>query len=102
MKKLLVAVTVFLSIGTVAFAQSTDAVDKQEVVAQITEDVFKEVKAEELNEKVQATLATYDEAYTVKKLEYNDEKKITRVTLEEKANQAVKVVTLDDEGKEVK
>jgi hypothetical protein len=105
MKKLLIAVVVFMSMGTAAFAQSTaEAVpqDKQEMVAQVNEDVFKEVKAEELNAAVQATLATYNEAYIVKKLEYNAEKKITQVTLEEKANQAEKVVKLDDAGKEIK
>ncbi|NDV58433.1 hypothetical protein [Bacteroides sp. 519] len=101
MKKLLVAVVVFMGMGTAAFAQSADAVQKQEVVTLVTEDAFKEVKAEDLNEKVQATLATYNEAYTVKKLEYNEEKKITRVTLEAKENQTEKVVSLNEEGKEV-
>jgi len=100
MKKLLVAVAVFMSMGTMAFAQSVDAV-QQEVVAQAV-DTFKEVKAEDLNEKVQATLATYNETFTVKKLEYNEEKKVTRVTLEEKANKTEKIVTLDEEGKEIK
>ena len=100
MKKLLIAVAVFMCVGTMSFAQEIQQ-DNQPLVAQVVEDTYKEVKAEDLNAKVQAALNTYKETSTVKKLEYNDAKKLTKVTLEDNSTKAEKVVTLDDEGKEM-
>lgn len=105
MKKLLVAVAVLMGVSTMSFANSNDSIppqDKNELVAQVVQDTYKEVKAEELNAKVQEALKGYEATYTVKKLEYNESKKQTQVTLEDKSTKAEKVVLIDDEGKEVK
>lgn len=122
MKKFLVAAAVCMSAGTVTFAHTNDSIPEQKkdsvpvqktndsIPAQsqeqsfllVTQDGYKEVKAEALNEKVQGALQTFGEGYTVKKLEYNESEGLTRVTLEDKATKAEKTVILDSEGREKK
>jgi len=102
MKKLVIAVAVFMSVGTMAFAQSNDSMADNQVATQVVQDAFKEVKLENLGEKVQAAVNAYNEAYTVKKLELDEAQKLARVTLEDKSTKSEKVVVLDEEGKEVK
>lgn len=100
MKKLVLAVAVFMSVGAFTFAQLDQPV-RVSVAAEVTQDTFKEVTKADLNEKVQTALSRFDEAYTVKKMEYSESQKQTRVTLEDKSSKAEKVVILDDEGNEV-
>lgn len=105
MKKLLIAVAILMGVGTMSYANSADSISVQpesELVAMVLQDTYKEVKLEELSEKVQATIKGYEGVYTIKKLEYNETKKQTQVTLEDNGTKAAKVVVLDEEGKEVK
>ncbi len=100
MKKVLVAVALMMSVGLGAqAAQLYTPVDVE--MAQANEDVYKEVKLADLNEKVQATISSFTEAYEVKSLGYNEEKKETKVTLTAKDGGSEKVVLLNEEGKEI-
>lgn len=65
------------------------------------EDGFVNVKFEELNEKVQAAVRSLIDQYDINMLEYDAEKKITKVTATSKEDQSQKIVYFDDEGKEV-
>ncbi|MCD7901402.1 MAG: hypothetical protein LUH22_16520 [Bacteroides sp.] len=104
MKKLLFAVAVLMSAGTATFAQSNDSIPQQEnqsIIAQVAESTYKEVKLEDLNEKLQAAINGYNESYTLKKIEYNEGEKLVRVTMEDKSTKVEKVITLNEEGKEI-
>jgi hypothetical protein len=67
----------------------------------VMDDGFVNVKFEDLNEKVQAAVRTLIEQYDINLLQYNAEKKITKVTATSKDDQSEKIVYFDDEGKEV-
>ncbi|GAB6123705.1 hypothetical protein [Dysgonomonas termitidis] len=104
MKKMkLMMLAIAIVFGTSAFAnvQSSSSENNATVaISQTNDDGYVEVKLEDLNEKVQAAIKGYTESYDVSALGYNADKKLTRVTLSSKADQSIKVVILDDEGKE--
>lgn len=109
MKKLLFTLAVLMSAGTATFAQSNDSIPQptevtevaEVAIAQIAENPYKEVAIENLNETLQAAVNSYNEAYTVKKIECNESEKLVRVTMEDKETNTEKVITLNEEGKEV-
>lgn len=102
MKKLVLAVAMFMSVASLTFAQPLLSSVVIVSATEAMQDDFKEVSVENLNDNVKATVTGYEEGYTVKKLEYSDSLKQTRVTLEDKSSKAEKIVILDDDGKEVK
>lgn len=101
-KSTMLAIAIIL--GTSAFASvNSNPLNEDnaiETVSQTNDDGFVAVKFGDLNEKVQAAIQGYTEAFDVTALAYNAEKKLTKVTLSSKADQSVKIVILDDEGKE--
>jgi hypothetical protein len=101
MKTMMLAIAIVFGTSAFANVQSLSS-ENNAVVAinQINDDEYVDVKFEDLNEKVQATIQGYTESYDVTALAYNAEKKFTRVTLTAKSDQSIKVVILDDEGKE--
>ncbi len=105
MKKIMLSVAFVASTLMFANAQTPQKTTQTSTaivkVAQAEND-FKEVKLESLNEKVQATIKSFSETYTMKALAYNAEKKLTKVTLVSKADSKEKVILLDEQGKEVK
>ena len=104
MKKMILSLAVMAGVSVFANAGNVNGevfANKAEVVASLDqEDGFVEVKLEDLNENVKKAVEAYSETDTVKTIEYNAEKKLTKVTLVSKADSTEKVVTLDDEGKE--
>jgi len=72
-----------------------------EIFAVMQDDGFADVKFEDLNENVQKAVRSFTEKYDINSLQYNAEKKITKVTATSKEDQSEKIVYLDDEGKEV-
>lgn len=72
-----------------------------EIFAAMQDDGFVNVKFEDLNEKVQAAVRSMLDQYDINVLQYDAEKKITKVTATNKEDQSQKIVYLDDEGKEV-
>ncbi len=72
-----------------------------EIFAAMQDDGFATVKFEDLNEKVQAAVRTLIDQYDINLLQYNAEKKITKVTATNKEDKSEKIVYFDDEGKEV-
>lgn len=100
-KSMMLAIAIVL--GTSAFANVNSPLNESNAitaVSQTNDDGYVDVKFEDLNEKVQTAVQGYTEAFDVTALAYNAEKKLTKVTLSSKADKSVKVVILDDEGKE--
>lgn len=101
MKLMMLAIAVVF--GTSAYASEKSVsfeMDSVATVSQSNDEGYVDVKFEDLNEKVQTAVRGYTELYDVTSLAYNAEKKLTKVTLSLKADQTVKIVILDDEGKE--
>lgn len=105
MKKVLVAVAVMASVSAFVYAQSSvtepvaSAIEMSAVEGE--DDVYKDVKLEDLNQAVQTTINGYNDQYTVKSIGYNEEKKQTKVVLTPKDGAGDKEVILDDAGKEI-
>lgn len=104
MKRILLSAMVLMGIGSSAIANSGSVLNSERSISvvQVMQEDYKEVSLESLNEKVQAAVNAYADAYEVKKLEFDENAKLTRVTLADKESKAEKIVILDDEGKEVK
>lgn len=101
MKTMMLAIAIVF--GTSAFANVQSSLnDSNSVIAinQTNDDGYVDAKFDDLNEKVQTTIRGYIESYDVTALAYNAEKKLTKVTLLSKSDESIKVVILDDEGKE--
>ena len=109
MKRIILSVAVLLGTATMTFAQvSTGSTQKTQtpppagqVVKQQAQDTFKEIKPDALNENVKKAINAYTTTFNVTKLEYNEAKKLTKVTLSNKETKAIEVVILDDAGKKV-
>ncbi len=65
------------------------------------DDSYANINFEDLNEKVQQAVQKLIDRYDISSLQYNAEKKLTKVTATSKEDQLVKTVYFDDEGKEV-
>ncbi len=108
MKKIqLMLFSAAMVLGTSAYAGNVTSVENDTVKVAVTqttgdEDVYVDVKLEDLNEAVQTAIKGFMEDYDVKTLGYNTEKQLTKVTLSAKADQAEKIVILNDEGEEQK
>lgn len=101
-KTMMLAVAMIMGTSAFVSAQTVSNVDNNlEVVAQTTDDGYVKVELTDLNEATQATIQGYTEEFEVTEIAYNADLKRTKVTLTAKADQAVKVVLLDEEGKEV-
>lgn len=102
MKKIILAVAFIAGIGLFTEAKAQQGNETTVTIEASTsqDNEFTDVKIEDLNENVQATINGFSEEYTVKALAYNTDKKVTKVTLESKEDQSEKIVLLNDEGKE--
>ena len=65
------------------------------------DDSYANINFEDLNEKVQQAVQKLIDRYDISSLQYNAEKKLTKVTATSKEDQSVKTVYFDDEVKEV-
>lgn len=65
------------------------------------DDSYANINFEDLNEKVQQAVQKLIDRYDINSLQYNAEKKLTKVTATSKEDQSVKTVYFNDEGKEV-
>ncbi|GEM_PF-726814 len=106
MKKVILSVVLILGIGVAANAhiQNRDQIqqDQKTVLEQQPQnDGFKEVKFEELNEKVQAAVRIVAESYEINSLQYNKEKQITKVEATKKDDQSKKTFYFDVDGNEI-
>jgi hypothetical protein len=100
MKKVILCAA--LMIGCVAFANARFTVSSATVSTEVTNGDYKEVALADLSDVVQEAVKNLaGEVYEVKKLEFDAEKELTRVTLTQKEDNTEKVVLLNKEGKEV-
>jgi len=91
-----------LTIGCVAFANARFTVSSEDAVStvQVTNGDYKEITMDDLSDVLKEAVKNLaGETYQVKKLEYDAEKDLTRVTLAQ--GDTEKVVILNKEGKEV-
>ena len=72
--------------------------EKAPVELMFSGDEYKEIGTQELNEKIQATIAANYEGYTIAKAFYNEEKSLTKVILVSTADESEKTVILNEEG----
>ncbi|MDR0368408.1 MAG: hypothetical protein LBH82_04630 [Bacteroidales bacterium] len=103
MRKIIVTITMFFGICTFAYAQTPPPSqgETQTTEAKASDDGYKEVKIEALNQAVQMAIKANYADFTVKTIAYNAEKKMTKVTFTTKEEKEV-VVVLNEEGKEIK
>lgn len=104
MKTFVLSIALMMAGSVVSFGHNAQGFDNPQdtteaVVQQEQEDVYTEVALTDLNEKVQTAINSLTDAYTIKALGYNAEKKLTKVTLISKVDEKESVVILDDEGK---
>ena len=88
-----------------AKSEETGTIEQETPSAELSEVMqdngFVNVKLEDLNEKVQATIRTIAETYDITSLKYNAEQAVTEVKGTSKADQSEKVFYLNNEGEEV-
>jgi len=106
MKKVILSVALMLGIlgATQAQSQNKDQIrqDQTTVISHQSQDNgFKDVKLEELNEKVQAAIRALAESYEINSLQFNEAKQITKVEATKKDDQSKKTFYFDVEGNEI-
>jgi alpha-galactosidase len=106
MKKVILSVALILGIVGATNARIQDQGQVQQdrttvISTQSQDDGFKDVKLEDLNEKVQAAISVVAENYTIDVLQYNAEKQITKVEATKKDDQSKKTFYFDAEGTEI-
>ncbi len=102
MKKVILSIA-FVAAGlfTLSTIQAANTTNGQPVLeATFNDDGFVDVKFEELNEKVQASINALKETCDIDSIMYNAEKQITKVEVTIKEDQSKKTVYLDNEGVE--
>lgn len=72
-----------------------------EILEAIQDDGFVKVQLESLNKKVQAAIRAISEKFELNALQYNAEKKITKVEAADKETQSKKIFFLNEEGNEI-
>jgi len=90
--------------GGITFAGAQSTSEPQTVTTEqvVVTDGYKEVALKDLGEAVQTAVKNLaGDTFDVKKIELNEEKGLTRVTLTNKADATEKVAILDKDGKEV-
>lgn len=102
MKKMMISAILLMSCVAFTNAQSAPVLQDRAAVV-MNQDGYKEVALADLSEQLQSAVnALAGETSEIKKLESNEEKGFTRVTLVNKESKEEKTVILDKEGKEVK
>lgn len=107
MKKLVLTIALVTSLVTLTYAQSiehnciTASTSELAMVQVPEEDVYVDVKFENLSPILQAAINAYADEHNLKSITYNKTKKLTKVTLVAKADGSEKVIILDEEGKEI-
>lgn len=102
MKKVILSIAMLAGMFLAMNTQNAQAAQHQPSICVVLEDKgFVDVQLEELSDTVQTAISQYTEEHTIKALKYNAELKITKVELTNKADESVKTVYLDAEGKEV-
>lgn len=94
-----------LSVGYVTFTNAQSATEPQTVSVEqvVASDDYKEVALADLCEAVQEAVKNLaGETFEVKKIEFNAENELTKVTFTNKEDASEKCVILDKEGSEVK
>ena len=102
MKKVLLSIMLTVGAYTFTCAQAPIVDENPTVTVAQEDDGYKDVKLEDLSEKVQSAIKDNYSNYTVKSTSYNEEKKLAKVTFTSKEDQSEKIVILNEEGEELK
>lgn len=106
MKKVILSAVLILGILGATQAQNQNKAqirqDQTTVISHQSQDNgFKDVKLEELNEKVQVAIQALAESYEINSLQFNEAKQITKVETTKKDDQSKKTFYFDVEGNEI-
>ena len=101
MKKVILLTAIIASVVATTNLQTIQAGERPVVNMILEDDGFVDVKLEDLNEQVQEAVSEFANDYNVTVLQYNESKKITKATGENKEDQSEKTIYLNDEGKKV-
>lgn len=102
MKKVILSIALVAGLGAMTNVSAMNISNNNTgIVTSLQDNGFVDVKFEELNEKVQASVKLLIQEYDLNGLKYNAEKQITKVDATKKADQSKKVFFFDAEGKEV-
>jgi len=102
MKKIILFAILLAGGITFASAQSTSEPQTVATEQVAATDGYKEVALTDLSDVIQAAVKDLaGDTFDVKKVEFNEEKGLTRVTFTNKADASEKVTILDKDGKEV-
>jgi len=97
MKKLILATAILMNIGIFTFAQ-TNSFETENISVDTPLNPFRIVTLDELNDKVQATITEYKSIFTIKMITYDENLKLTLVTLEDPDTKFEKTLIINDNG----
>ncbi len=101
MKKMILSFVVIAGMFLMTNSNVANASEKPSISIVTEDDGFVEVRLQDLNEKIQASINDLTSEYDVQTLKYNEEKKLTKVVLIKKDDQTTKKVYFNENGEKI-
>ena len=101
MKKMILSIAVIAGMFLMTNLNVATASEKPSISIVTEDDGFVEVRLQDLNEKIQASINDLTTEYDVKTLKYNEEKKLAKVVLIKKDDQSTKKVYFNENGEKI-
>ena len=101
MKKMILSFALITGMFLITNLNVANASEKPSISIVTEDDGFVEVRLQDLNEKIQASINDLTTEYDVKTLKYNEEKKLAKVVLIKKDDQSTKKVYFNENGEKI-
>lgn len=101
MKKMILSIAVIAGMFLMTNLNVATASEKPTISIVAEDDGFVEVRLQDLNERVQASINALANEYDVEALKYNAEKKLTKVVLIKKDDQSTEKLYFNDNGEKI-
>lgn len=101
MKKMILSIAVIAGMFLMTNLNVATASEKPSISIVTEDDGFVEVRLQDLNENIQASINALTSEYDVQTLKYNEEKKLTKVVLIKKDDQSTKKVYFNENGEKI-
>ncbi|HHX32261.1 MAG TPA: hypothetical protein GX712_06695 [Bacteroidales bacterium] len=101
MKKMILSFALIAGMFLITNLNVANASEKPSISIVTEDDGFVEVRLQDLNEKIQASINDLTTEYDVKTLKYNEEKKLAKVVLIKKDDQSTKKVYFNENGEKI-
>lgn len=101
MKKMILSFALIAGMFLITNLNVANASEKPSISIVTEDDGFVEVRLQDLNEKIQASINELTTEYDVKTLKYNEEKKLAKVVLIKKDDQSTKKVYFNENGEKI-